>query len=386
MDPKMEQTVLHEKLSKHWATIQSNLFPWLKEELGPLGNNHLKLVTILELVRLEEHVSNKFNCSVGRPQEERKAIARAFVAKAVFNLPTTRALLDRLDFDLRLRRICGWERRSDIPSESTFSRAFAEFASTELANRVHGALVEKVYEQQSVCHVSRDSTQIEGREKPNRKEKREKKIKKRGRPRKGEEVSEKPLRRLDQQPTMSLEEMLADLPKDCDIGTKRNSQGYQQTWTGYKMHLDVGDGDVPLSALVTSASIHDSQVAIPLAAMTAGRVTSYYDLMDAAYDAEQIKDYSRSLGHVPIIDINPRRDIALKQEIQEEGRRRRLLHFKFPEQYRYDQRSSAERVNARLKDDFGGRFVRVQGNAKVTSHLMFGLIALTGEQIWRFLV
>ncbi len=89
---------------------------------------------------------------------------------------------------------------------------------------------------------------------------------------------------------------------------------------------------------------------------------------------------------MPIIDINPRRDIALKQEIQEEGRRRKLLHFKFPEQYRYDQRSSVERVNARLKDDFGGRFVRVRGNAKVACHIMFGLMALSAEQIWRLLV
>ncbi len=288
--------MLNEKLSQHWSKIQSNLFPWLNEELGPLGNNHLKLVTLLELLRIEEHVSEKYSRSVGRPQEERKSIARAFVAKAVFNLPTTRALLDRLDFDLRLRRICGWERRNDIPSESTFSRAFAEFASTELGTRVHGALVEKVYEQQSVCHVSRDSTQVEGREKPKRKEKKGKKLKKRGRPCKGEEVSEKPARRLNLQPSMRLEEMLADLPKDCAIGTKRNSKGYKQTWTGYKLHMDVGDGDVPLSAIVTSASVHDSQVAIPLAAMTAERVTSYYDLMDAAYDAEQIEDYSRSLG------------------------------------------------------------------------------------------
>ncbi len=45
----MEKTVLEQKLSQYWTTIQSNLFPWLKEELGPLGDNHLKLVTLLEL-------------------------------------------------------------------------------------------------------------------------------------------------------------------------------------------------------------------------------------------------------------------------------------------------------------------------------------------------
>ena len=80
-----------------------------------------------------------------------------------------------------------------------------------------------------------------------------------------------------------------------------------------KLHLDAADGGVPLSCILTSASVHDSQVAIPLAAMTAGRVNNLYDLMDSAYDAAEIRAYSESLGHVPIIDRNPRRDAALKE-------------------------------------------------------------------------
>jgi hypothetical protein len=41
-------------------------------------------------------------------------------------------LLDRLSVDVSLRRICGWESRREIPHESQFSRAFAEFAASEL--------------------------------------------------------------------------------------------------------------------------------------------------------------------------------------------------------------------------------------------------------------
>jgi hypothetical protein len=63
----------------------------------------------------------------------------------------------------------------------------------------------------------------------------------------------------------------------------------------------VADGDIPISAILTAASLHDSQVAIPLATMTAQRVTNLYDLMDNAYDAPEIKANSRALGHVPII-------------------------------------------------------------------------------------
>jgi hypothetical protein len=27
--------------------------------------------------------------------------------------------------------------------------------------------------------------------------------------------------------------MLADLPTACDVGCKKNSKGYKETWTGY---------------------------------------------------------------------------------------------------------------------------------------------------------
>ncbi len=77
--------------------------------------------------------------------------------------------------------------------------------------------------------------------------------------------------------------MLADLPRRCDTGIKRDAKGFQTRWTGYKLHIDTADGDIPISCVLTSASVHDSQVAIPLATLTAGRVTSLYDLMDSAY-------------------------------------------------------------------------------------------------------
>ncbi len=52
---------------------------------------------------------------------------------------------------------------------------------------------------------------------------------------------------------------------------------------------------------------------------------------------------------------------------------------------RYKERSTVERVNARLKDEFGGRVVRVRGPAKVMCHLMFGILALTANQMMCFL-
>jgi hypothetical protein len=83
---------------------------------------------------------------------------------------------------------------------------------------------------------------------------------------------------------MTQAERLDDLPKACDVGAKANSKGNKYYWIGYKCHIDTADGDIPLSCLVTSASLHDSQVSIPLAEETASKVTSLYDLMDSAYD------------------------------------------------------------------------------------------------------
>src|SRR5882762_6814065 len=205
-------------LSQFWLTIQGTLFPWLAAELGELSVKQQKLVAILEMLGIESFI-NTSSGYAGRPQEDRRAIARAFVCKAVYNLETTRQLLERLASDATLRRLCGWERQSGLPSEATFSRAFAEFAQSQLPERVHAAVIEKYAAARLVGHISRDATAIEARERAARKVKKAKGLAKAkgGRRKKGEAQS-KPLTRLERQQSMSLAEMLADLPRVCDCG------------------------------------------------------------------------------------------------------------------------------------------------------------------------
>ncbi len=52
---------------------------------------------------------------------------------------------------------------------------------------------------------------------------------------------------------------------------------------------------------------------------------------------------------------------------------------------RYNHRNSVERLNGRLKDEFNARVLRVKGHAKVMSHLMFGVIALTVDQLMKYI-
>lgn len=380
-------------LSHYWDKIQASLFPWLAEELDPLTEKQQQLVEILELVRVEQFLPDLIGCE-GRPPKTRSAIARSFIAKMIYNMDSTVALIERLKTDKNMRRICGWESLRQLPSESTFSRAFAEFAETSLPQRAHDALIAKTVSGEVISHNSRDSTAIAAREKPctksdvksasNKKTNVETPAKKKkGRPKKGEKKSPLEPTRIEKQKTMSLEEMLNDLPKACNKGAKKDSKGNTMYWTGYKLHMDTVDGGIPVSALVTSASLNDSQVAIPLATLTAQKITSCYDLMDAGYDVDAIAEHSRSLGHVPLIDKNPRRDQKLQRELKAENLARRNLNFTFPEELRYNERTTAERANARLKDEFGANKLRVRGHAKAACHLMFGVLVLAADQLMK---
>jgi len=333
-----------------------------------LTDKQREVVSVLEVVRIEEQVGVRVRRRTGRPAADRRAMARAFVAKAVYNDPTTVALLERLRTERNLCRICGWDHPGEVPSEPTFSRAFAEFAASGLGDRVHAALVEEHVSPLLVGHIARDSTAIKARERAAKKPPKPPRRRKRGRPKKGEVVERRAPSRLPRQLTQTTEEALAELPRACDWAGKKDSRGKVQWWRGYKLHLDVCDPGLPLNAQTTSASLHDSQIAIPMARQTAERVTALYELMDSAYAAPQIETAVRELGHVPIIDLHP-------------SRKQKGKTFDPATARRYGERTVVERAYSRLKDDFGARFVRVRGHAKVHLHLMLGVITLFADQL-----
>lgn len=386
---------LRETISWLKTKVQEDFFPYLQACFSdPMTDKQKRLITILEIVQVEQYVKTPELQWMGRKLVDRYAIARAFVAKAVYKFPTTRALLEGLHTMPNLRSICGFSgsgfrtvkktrmesgklivervQESALPSEATFSRAFSEFTASELGDRAFNAMVALHLSDQLIGHVSRDSTAIKGNEKPVKMKKAEKpearEPKKKGRPKKGE-VRKKEETRLDRQVRQTAATAIGELPTVCNVGSKKNAQGYKETWIGYKLHVDTNDNGLPLSVVLTSASLHDSQVAIPMMKMTSEKVTYLYDLMDSAYDAKQIHQMSRTLGHVPIIDPNPRRGQAIPLAPAEAKR--------------YNERTAAERMNSRLKCDFGGETVMVRGAGKVKLHLMFGIIALFADQLMK---
>jgi hypothetical protein len=369
--------------------LQQELFPRVEESVGPLSSQLQLLTAVAAMLPLERSLS-ALRARTGRRAKDRAALATAFLAKAIFNLPTTRDLIDRLKADAALRQVCGWRTPQAVPHESKFSRAFGQFAASELPQQLHQAVVEATQRERLVGHIARDSTAIEARERVPETLMERKRQRKTAKPKRKQGSMPKAKAsqrgtRIQRQRRQKLDAMLADLPRACDIGAKKNSRGHENYWRGYKLHLDVADGQIPISAVITSASVHDSQVAIPLMTMTAARVQHLYELMDSAYDADPIHEHIRASGRVPVIAPHSRRRTKRPSPLTKVFPAKPTPELCWAKRERFKHRTMIERVNARLKDEFGASQIRVRGAQKVMAHLMFGVLALTVDQWLRMI-
>lgn len=161
-------TTQRKGIMQRWFVIQHELIPELKVDVGALTPKLEKLIHILDWIRIDEFIGVTW-CGIGHPPRDRAALASAFVAKAVLGLNTTAGLIERLTIDRALKRICGFSKWKRLPDESIFSRAFAEFAESGLAERAHAALLKETLGDVRVGHISRDGTAIKSRKKPERK-------------------------------------------------------------------------------------------------------------------------------------------------------------------------------------------------------------------------
>ncbi len=362
--------MLKDKLSFFCNKLQRLLFPCLEDEFSdPLLESHKKLAAILEIVQIERFMPLWTFGSRGRPLKYRTKIARAFIAKHVLNLHTTAHLIYMLKVDKNLRYICGWQPLEKIPVESTFSRVFAKMAQYQILKQVHRSMVEDILEDHLVLHCGRDSVPVAVRERLN--DKKEKPIKKN----KKQTVCEQQAYN-----NLSTEAMMNLLPTKCDIGKKVNSSGNAKCWRGYKLHMDVAEGWLPMSCIITSASTHDSQAAIPMSKISSSRAKVLYELMDSAYDVTAIKDFICSNSRVPLIKEHLRNG-KRKEMLLRERKARKSLNWEPAESIRLQQRFSCERLFARLSDSFSVSRIWVRGYTKVMCQVMLGVISLTADEI-----
>ena len=111
-------TKLPQNISKMWTRVmnlEQSLFPALKQQLvlEELSSKEQKLIKVLDFAQIENFVTVT---SVTNPPKDRVQIARAFIAKSVYNIQTTSDLIDRLNNDRTLRVLCGWRHKGDIAS------------------------------------------------------------------------------------------------------------------------------------------------------------------------------------------------------------------------------------------------------------------------------
>lgn len=161
--------------------LENCLFPELKEQLGALSTKEKKLVKILDFAEIEKNITV---AKITNTPKDRIEIARSMIAKSVYNIQTTRDLIDRLKSDRTLRVICGWRYVRDIPSEPKFSRVFKELSDLKIAQKTHQKFVEEYLSDMIFMYNASDSTKIPLREKPVKIEKHLKTKAKKGRPKK----------------------------------------------------------------------------------------------------------------------------------------------------------------------------------------------------------
>lgn len=274
----------------------------------------------------------------GRPGHTLLSVLAVHAVKLYFQEKTMTAARDRLLSSSNLRTITGV---AEVPSLSVISKKTDTLIDLVDFSSILASICSSFYKDRLVCHLSIDSTISEAREKPVKAEKPRRK-RKRGRKRKGAEelaIAEEKEQLYDLMENGCVDEFLSSLEHRCSVTGKKNSKGNMEWSIGYKAHLAVDDNGIIVAHHVTGASVHDSQVAIPLMRMADRRCDYLYALMDGGYTSQRIEAFASSIGKVPIIDRRADRN----------GNKKEMKPCKAE---RYKARTTVERTNSELKECF----------------------------------
>ena len=111
-----------------WGGLVQRTFPFMEEEVGELGPKARLFVTVCETVVKPETFKYAKWKGVGRPPAKRMPVFKAFLFKAVHDIPTTKELVERILLEPQTRRLCGWA----DPGGTCGDRPFGEPKSHEI--------------------------------------------------------------------------------------------------------------------------------------------------------------------------------------------------------------------------------------------------------------
>jgi transposase len=278
----------------------------------------------LDLIFQEVNKKSRF----GAPVElNYGAMIISMVVRIIERIPTIKDLIKRLNRDFLFKLDCGFLVSDKTPSESAYSRLLTKLSESDVLEKVQSSLLHQAISEGFITDdtVAIDATHFEACDKaPLKEEQPQAEPKKRGRKSKIEreqwliEQAEREAtlsifeKKIEDQLTVPLSELRSKVPQSPQWGIKKNSEGKNVFWYGYKAHLAVGTkSQYILQSLFSSGNLNDGKAAIPLLKgmdelfpLTSIR----YQTMDAGYDYEPIYKQIHDMGHQAVIAYNKRNE------------------------------------------------------------------------------
>jgi len=268
---------------------------------------------------------------LGAPTElNYAAMINSLCIRIFERIPTIKDLVKRLNDDFIFKLNCGFRVSDKTPSEASYSRLVTKLDESNVLEEAKETLICLAISEGFITDeaVAIDATHFEARDQaPPKEEKPKTEPKKRGRKTKAErgqwliEQAEREAnlslfeKRIEAQLDASLDELRANIPQDPQWGVKKNSEGKNVFWYGYKAHLAVGTtSQYILQSLFSSGNLNDGKAAIPLLKGISERLSLpslRYEIMDAGYDYEPIYEQIHRMGNQAVIAYNRRHESEL---------------------------------------------------------------------------
>ncbi|ALS78479.1 transposase [Planococcus kocurii] len=255
------------------------------------------------------------------------AMIYSLIVRITERIPFIKDLVKRLESDLRFKVDCGFLVSDEIPSEASYSRMITLVSESDALEIVQECTLLMAMSEGFISDeiVAIDATHVEARDcAPQKKEAVEKEPKKRGRKKKeereqwlaekAEEEASLPLyeKKIADQLDILLSELRASVPIHPEWGVKKNSEGKNVFWFGFKIHLAVGaESQYILQSLFSSGNLNDGKAAILLLKGIQERLASLkiaYATMDAGYDYAPIYEQVYRMGAQSVIAYNKKNE------------------------------------------------------------------------------
>ena len=284
------------------------------------------IISAIDLDAIYHAVTKKSR--LGAPEElNYPAMIISLFVRYIERIPTKKDLIKRLEDDIAFKLNCGFLVSDDVPSESSYSRLVTKLEETNILEKELEKVILQAIKEGYITDdtIAIDATHFEARDQaPPKEEKPKAEPEKRGRKPKekrdewlkeqAEKEANLPLyeKKIEAQLDASLDELRSEIPLNPKWGVKKNSEGKNVFWFGYKGHLAVGtSSQYILQTAFSSGNLNDGKAAIPLLKgiyECLSLSTVRYQTMDAGYDYEPIYQQIHRMGQHSIIAYNKRNE------------------------------------------------------------------------------